>query len=394
MHIPSAPRAILIVALAIALSTCSGSPTTPTPPTPCTYTVSTTLVSVPPGAGAATVIVTTTAACAWTAVSDSTWAVVTGGATVTGSGTVTVNVSANTSAATRTGILTVAGQTVTIRQDAAPQCTWTLNPAAVSVSHDEHQGTFEIRTAAACEWTAVSSVSWLAVRSGAQGTGNGTVGYAVDRNTGTAGRVGTIRAGGQTFTVTQAGDEGSCAYAVGPVEFDPCMASRTLTATVTTSDACTWTATPDVSWMIVTQGERGSGSGDITFRVADNWAPPRAGLVMVRWPTVTAGQNLRVLQAGCYYAVSTPTMSMTSAAGTGRFDVYQQSDPIGCGGPLQNACLWTATSNASWITVSTAMPQTGDNPVSFTVSANPDASPRTGTITVRDKTVVITQAGR
>jgi len=172
------------------------------------------------------------------------------------------------------------------------------------------------------------------------------------------------------------------------------MTSRTLTAMVTTSDLCMWTATPDASWITVTGGQTGSGSGTITFEVGDNWAPPRTGIVMVRWPTVTAGQNLRVSQAGCFYAVSTPAITMASAGGSMHFDVIQQSDPINCGGPLQNGCLWSASSDASWIAITSSMPRVGDDPVFFTVAPNTDPAPRTGTITVRDKTVVITQAGR
>jgi hypothetical protein len=40
------------------------------------------------------------------------------------------------------------------------------------------------------------------------------------------------------------------------------------------------------------------------------------------------------------------------------------------------------------------MPRTGDNPVAFTVAANDGTSSRVGRIIVRDKVVVITQAGR
>ena len=101
-----------------------------------------------------------------------------------------------------------------------------------------------------------------------------------------------------------------------------------------------------------------------------------------------------MLQAGCVYAVSTTAVSVGAAGGPGRFDVIQQSLPLTCGGPLQNACLWTAQSDAPWITVTTTMPQAGDNPVSFTVAANDSTSARNGTITVRDKVVRVTQSGR
>ena len=101
-----------------------------------------------------------------------------------------------------------------------------------------------------------------------------------------------------------------------------------LTATITTQQGCTWTANPDASWITLDGGQSGSGSGTISFRVSDNWDAPREGVVMVRWPTPTAGQNVRVLQAGCLYAVSTTAVSVGAAGGPGRFDVIQQSVPI------------------------------------------------------------------
>ena len=115
---------------------------------------------------------------------------------------------------------------------------------------------------------------------------------------------------------------------------------------------------------------------------------------MVRWPTPTAGQNVRVSQAGCRYGVSKSAISFTSAGGSSSFEVLQQSDPYTCGGATQDRCVWTATSNASWITITSSMPRAGDNPVFFTVAPNESTGARTGTIVVRDKVIQITQAGR
>jgi hypothetical protein len=92
--------------------------------------------------------------------------------------------------------------------------------------------------------------------------------------------------------------------------------------------------------------------------------------------------------------VSTAAINVAAAGGPGRFDVIQMSQPNTCGGPTQNACLWTAQSDVPWLTVTTSMPQAGDNPVSFTVAANATTNARVGRITVRDKVVQITQAGQ
>jgi hypothetical protein len=210
----------------------------------------------------------------------------------------------------------------------------------------------------------------------------------------TAGRSGTIRVADQAFTLTQAGDVGGCQYSVVPIQFSPCMASVELTTQITTQTECPWTAAPGAAWISVTSGQSGSGSGTVRFRVSDNYDPPRSGVVMIRWPTPTEGQNLQIAQAGCHYAVSPASFAFSAAGGTGRFDVLQQSDPNTCGGATQDRCLWTARSDVAWITVTTSMPQTGDNPVSFTVAANESATARAGTIAVRDQIVRINQSGR
>jgi hypothetical protein len=115
---------------------------------------------------------------------------------------------------------------------------------------------------------------------------------------------------------------------------------------------------------------------------------------MVRWPTPTAGQNLRVAQAGCVYAVSRSAFSVVASGGSFTFDVIQQSDPSVCGGATQDRCVWTAQSTVPWITITGSMPRAGDNPVAFVVASNDTSVTRVGTITVKDKAVVITQAGR
>lgn len=387
---------VVLMALPAAFLACDNS--SPTEPTPslCAYTLSASSISFAASGGSNSVNVTATASsCTWNATSDRGWMSITGGASGTGNGTVTVNLTANSGNAMRTGTLTIAGQAVAVRQDGLEPCSIEIAPGTASYNKDSATGTFGVTTLVHCQWSATSNAAWLAITAGGQGTGSGTVSYSVDRNREPAARTAAIAVADKTFTVTQAGDAGVCDYSVTPVQFTPCMSvPYNLTATITAPDGCAWTADPDASWITVTGGRSGSGSGTITFRVSDNYDAPRQSVVKVRWPTVTAGQNLQVLQAGCRYGVSASTIDMTATGGTGRFDVLQQSDPLTCGGATQDRCVWTARSDVSWITVTTSMPQMGDNPVSFTVAANTSTSARTGTITVRDKVVRITQAGR
>ena len=343
--------------------------------------------------GTGNVTVTAPAGCAWSAAPGASWIAITSGASGSGPGSVAYSVAANSTTDARAGAVTIGGQSHSVTQQGRSPtvCHYDISPDSATWGNDGGSRTFAVSATEGCAWSAVSSASWVVVDAG-QGSGNGTVSYTVVRNTQIGDRSTTIVVGGRTFTVRQAGDVSTCQYSVSPVDFSPCMPGGTLVASVTTQESCPWSATPDASWLNV--GSSGVGSGAITIAFPDNYDAPRRGQVLVRWPTPTAGQNIRVAQAGCTYGVSRAAFTFTASAGSGTFDVLQQSDPITCGGATQDRCIWTAQSDVPWITITTPMPRAGDNPVSFTVASNDGAAARVGTIRVRDKTVVVTQAGR
>lgn len=388
-------RRFLLASVFLTLTACeNGTPTVPTPPPTCSFALSATTLSLPAAGGPATVNVSTGAQCTWTSTSDREWMTITSGANGTGNGTVAVLIAPNPGTTVRTGTLTIAGQAVAVSEAAQPPCQVSLTPPGASIAHDAGTGTFTVTAPSYCQWTAVSAASWLKVTSGASGTGTGTVAYAVDRNQEIAGRSAAITVSGAPFVVNQAGDLGACTFSVSPVQFTPCMPGGfTMTATVSTQATCPWTATATSGWITLTGGQSGSGPGAVSFTVTDNYDAPRQGVVEVRWPTATAGQNLQVLQAGCVYAVSTGTINIPAGGGPGHFDVFQQALPNTCGGATQNNCIWTASATASWIVISTSMPQQGDNRVNFTVTPNTTGAARSATIVVKDKVVTIMQAG-
>jgi hypothetical protein len=387
--------ASLATLLSAGLMSCEkSSPTEPTPT--CSLTISPGTATIDSGGGSGTVAVTVAAGCSWTATASAGWIAITGGASGSGAGMVTYAIGANASTTSRTGSVTVAGQVHSITQPGrAPiVCTYDLSPVSAEYGKDGGSGAFVVSTLAECAWMATSDSPWLTVTSGAQAAGTNTVSYTVARSTEIPDRAGTIVIADRRFTVKQAGDVGGCQYSVAPVLVTACMAGGTLTTTITTQTSCPWTAVPNVPWLSVPTGASGSGSASISINYSDNYDAPREGILMVRWPTPTAGQNVRVAQAGCRYAVSQSAFSFSGAGGTGSFNVIQQSDPTECGGATQDRCVWTAQSQAPWITITSSMPRSGDNPVAFSVAPNDSASSRAGTIVVRDKVVTITQAGK
>lgn len=180
----------------------SGTPCDGSPPA-CTYAIAPASASHGSGSVTANVTVTAGTGCAWTAVSNAAWISVTGGASGTGNGTVTYKLLSN-SGSSRTGTVTIAGQTFTVNQAAGgSSCTYSLSPASASAASGGGAGSFSVVTTAGCAWTAVSNAAWITVTGGASGSGNGTVSYTVAANTGSA-RSGSLTAADQTFTVNQA----------------------------------------------------------------------------------------------------------------------------------------------------------------------------------------------
>ncbi|MEP6635973.1 MAG: BACON domain-containing carbohydrate-binding protein, partial [Acidobacteriota bacterium] len=82
----------------------------------CTFSINPTSVSVAAGGGTGSVTVTAGAGCTWTAVSNATFITITSGSSGSGNGTVNYSVAFNGGTSSRTGTMTVAGQTFTVTQ--------------------------------------------------------------------------------------------------------------------------------------------------------------------------------------------------------------------------------------------------------------------------------------
>jgi hypothetical protein len=130
-----------------------------------------------------------------------------------GSGYVEYRVMKNTSGSPRTGIIEVEGRTVKINQEYSTPCSFSVSPTSISIRWEGTDSDprkvasppFELTLTSSksnCPWTATTSVSWIKLVT-SNGTGSGAVQYRVLENTSGSRRIGTIKVGGQTVTVTQ-----------------------------------------------------------------------------------------------------------------------------------------------------------------------------------------------
>jgi hypothetical protein len=368
----------------------SGAPS----PTPvCSFALTPQEQSFTSEGGAGQVVIATDAGCAWSIGAIEPWITLQSASSGTGPSTVKFTVSSNAAESLRETMMMVATVPFRIRQDGKASCTFGISPETQSFPATGGNGQVAVTAGAACLWAATSNDAWITLATGASGRGTGTVTYSVAPNAATTGRSGTATIAGRTLTITQSGSSGpppECTYSASPVSFTPCMPGGSVVTKITTQAMCPWTSASNASWLHGSTGG-GSGSATITISYTDNYDAPREGIVMLRWPTATAGQNVHVAQAGCLYGVSKTALTFTSAAGSGTFDVLQESQPNECGGALQDQCVWTARASAPWVTIVTTMPRRGDNPVAFNVAAN-TGSARSATISVRDKVVTVSQS--
>ncbi len=169
----------------------------------CSYTLSPPSATFNPPGGNGSVAVVTTAGCAWTATSNTSWLVVTSGSSGNGNGSVGYSVSVNATAGLRTGTLTIGGQPFTVQQSGGGSCSYALGSNNATLGAAGGAGTVAVVAGAGCSWTAASNAPWLTVTSGSSGNGHGTVGYFVSSLTALTSRTTTLEIAGLPFTVEQ-----------------------------------------------------------------------------------------------------------------------------------------------------------------------------------------------
>ena len=276
----------------------------------------------------------------------------------------------------RTATLSLGGGiTLTARQAAGTAYVYFNPKISADVGSDAGTGSARIRTILAAgttemvdaPWTVSSDQPWLTVTT-PTGVGTGDITFRYTANLTTTTRVGKLTAG-QVFTVTQA---------PGVITLTPNSASAGQGASSggiqVTANNIPWTAQSDASWLTVSPTS-GTGSATIKYAFSANQTST------TRTGTISVGTEKFVLSQ----AAGVVTLSRTSAS---------VPQPAGSGGIQLTASNveWTATTDASWLTVSPSS-GTGSATLTYSFSANPTFSPRTGIISVGPTKFAVTQAG-
>ena len=336
----------------------------------CSYSINPASNNIGSAGGNGSVSVSGGSGCAWSASSNSAWITITGRANGSGNGTVNYSVTANTGPA-RNGTLTIAGQTFTVNQGNG--CSYSINPNTGSIAAGGGSGSFTVTSGSGCAWSATSNSGWIAITGGSSGSGNGTVSYSVAANTGPP-RNGTISIPGQTFTISQAD---GCSHSINPAGNSIAAGGGTGSVSVTGGSGCSWSAASNDWWITIIGGGSGSGNGTVSYSVAANSGPDRSGTLII------AGQAFTISQAnGCTYSISPTQQDFTYQYGEGTVAVTAGS-----------GCSWTATTQYSWIHITSGSSGTGNGTVSYYVSPNTGAS-RLGSISIAGRRFEVWQETR
>jgi hypothetical protein len=267
-------------------------------PAPCRFELSHREMRFGSEGGRTSVRLSTIDGCEWRASGGTEWLHV-GTPAGAGTGSVEIEASRNTGQE-RTAILTIAGSSLPVIQDAASgapsgpdgspgpsACSYAIDPERATIRAGAVENSVRVVTDAGCGWTASSGSSWLTVVRGS-GTGPDTVTYQATANTSTVNeRTGSVVVGGRAHRVTQQ----ACELTLEPVT--PGFGSNGGNSQfgVITDAGCTWNASTDSDWIGLTRSS-GSGSGPVSYTVAPNPIPrDRSGRITVSGRTKTIVQQ-------------------------------------------------------------------------------------------------------
>ena len=376
---------VLIVVVAGGCETKSTVSTLPTTPesVKCQLDV-TTPSMVDASGGSGTVKVTTQPECAWNASTSANWISAITPTSGQGTGDVSFRVAANDGSSARDGEIVINDSHIRVSQRAP--CRYEVAPSNQSVGAGGGSGSVSVSVNSDCAWTATTDVSWITLVPPVSRSGNGTVNFTVAPNSGVD-RTGSVIIAGQRSTVTQSAVNESCSYAIAPTSQNVSAAGGTgTTVAVTTTSACRWTASSNAPWLTITAGATGTGNGSVGFTVAANTGAARTGTLTVATRAFTVSQAAAAAPSpspapSCSYSISPGTTKIGRPGGAGAITVSTSS-----------GCAWTASSNNSWITVTTGASGSGNGSVTFLVAPNVGKD-RKGTLTVAGRTATVEQKG-
>ncbi len=243
-----------------------------------TATLSPASLSIGCDGGSGTVSISVDAGVSWSATANADWLSVTPSSGMS-AGSVAYTVESNEGTTTRTGSITIAGQTFSVTQTgtdvALSEYLLRCGPAPA---------VFEIVVSAlsSTHWSVTPNDTWTSVVDEGYGRGNSSIMVAVGQNPSVLARTGTFSIGSKTLTIIQSGMT-EPTLAITPTEATAAAVGAYANVAVYSTPDSPWVAESRADWITLSDGFSGAGNGNTKYVAAANpLLEPRMGEVSFR----------------------------------------------------------------------------------------------------------------
>ena len=317
----------------------------------------------------------------WSVTPNASWISVVDAGNGKGPDLVTIAIGENPSWKARTGTVKIGTETFTVTQKGRTALEFGINPTSTTASVEGANGLIAVTATPDLPWSAASQANWLTIYTNtASGAGNGNVVYSASPNPTLDKRTGKIvvtpgdtKVSAKTHTVMQP----AAVSAISANGYEFAAVGESCEVTVSVSSIVQWSIDNKLSWLTVSGSTNRVGPGKVTLQAAPNdTVQPRSGTVTIAKKTFKVSQKARGVE------VEYDTKLFGTDGGSDSISIHPDGQ-----------VSWTAvSSDKTWITIFGGGSGTGDGEILYIVSPYVgDGAARTGTITVGDKVVYITQ---
>jgi hypothetical protein len=295
---------------------------------------------------------------------------------------VSIAIAENPSYKSRTGTVTIGTETFTVTQGGRTDLVFTISPEKSTASVEGANALLAVSATPDLPWTAKSNANWMTLFGNtAGGAGNGNIVYSVSPQSTLYDRTGTItvtpdaNSGMPTRTHAVTQPAAVSALSISGYEFE--AMGEACSVNVELSDIVQWEIVENLDWLTVNGATSHVGPSQVVLQAtANETIYPRSGTVKIAEKTFTVTQKGRGVE------VEYETKLFGTDGGSDSISIHPDGE-----------VSWTAVaSDPTWSTIYASSSGSGDGEVMYIVSpyvGNGEA--RTGTITVGDKVVYITQ---
>jgi hypothetical protein len=178
---------------------------------------------------------------------------------------------------------------VTAPTAAAARCQPSFDQSPRSFGPEGGTGSIAVSVARECAWSASSGTGWLAITSGAQGQGDGSIVFRAEPNPDPLSRSGAVLIGQGRVEVAQ--QPAPCRFEVSHPDLAIASTGTALQIQVRTQAPCEWSSSSSVPWARSAPAS-GRGSASVSLTVDANNGAGRTAVLAV------AGERLSLTQAG------------------------------------------------------------------------------------------------